>query len=96
LDPSGVILDPNLSAISKAGSKVANAVDQGIELAFSQGKIRAVNKICGDEEGNKRYHWFYCRTDTNLISARNWALTSNRYRLLISDEKYGFGLLSLF
>ena len=83
----GSILDPSQSATPKAGSKVANAVDQGIELALSQGKIRAVDEIREDEEGNKRYYWFYYRTDTDLIPARNWELASNRHRLLISDEE---------
>ena len=73
--------------LSKAGSNVTAAIDKGIELVLSQGKIRAVDEIREDEEGNKRYYWFYYRTDTNLIPARNWEEAPDRNLLLISDEE---------
>ena len=63
------------------------AIDKGIELALSQGQIRAVDEIHQDEKGDKRYYWFYYRTDTNLIPARNWEVAPDRNLLLVSDEE---------
>ena len=73
--------------LSKAGSNVTAAIDKGIELALSQGQIRAVDEIREDEEGDKRYYWFYYQTDTNLIPARNWEAAPDRNLLLVSDEE---------
>ena len=73
--------------LGKAGSNVTTAIDKGIELALNQGRIRAVDEIRQDEEGNKRHYWFYYQTDTNLIPARNWEKAPDRGLLLVSDEE---------
>merc|ERR1711964_890875 len=51
------------------------------------GQIRAIDEIRKDDEGNKRNYWFYYRTDTNLIPARNWEAAPDRWLLLVSDEE---------